>query len=85
MKALKALWDLLVFLTPHVYTDEAVFDVDDKGEWYPVCSVEDVQPGEYFKKVGKVRAFQWLWFGFVFQRDETLREFNVRGRRGNSD
>lgn len=83
MKVLKSLWHLLVFVTQHIYTDEAVFELDDKGEWQPVCSVDDVQPGEYFQKTGKVRAFQWLCFGFVFQREAELRDFNG-GRRGNS-
>lgn len=84
MKLLKTLWELLVFMTPHIYTDEAVFEQDDNGEWFPVCCVEDVQPGEFFKKTGKVRAFQWLWFGFVFMRENPLRDFENGRPRGDS-
>lgn len=84
MKLLKWLWELAVFLIPHVYTDEAVFEMDDKGEWQPVCSVADVQPGEYFQKVGKIRAFQWLCFGFMFRREAVLRDFKNGGHRGDS-
>lgn len=82
MKILKNLWANVLFMVPHISTSEVVFELADGGEWVPVCEVKNIQPGEYYEKVGKVRSFQWLWFGFDFQEEYPLRKFDNRRPRG---
>lgn len=83
MKTLRTLWEYVLFMVPHVVTSEVVFELAEGGEWVPVCDVKHVDPCQYYQKVGKVRSFQWLWFGIDFQQEHPLRDFNG-GRRGNS-
>ena len=83
MKILKNLWANVLFMVPHVVTSEVVFELAEGGEWVPVCDVKHVDPRQYYQKVGKVRSFQWLWFGIDFQQECPLRDFHG-GRRGNS-
>lgn len=82
MKILKTLWEYVLFFTPRVVTSEVVYELADGGEWVPVCEVKDIQPGEYYERVGKVRSFQWLWFGFDYLEEYPLRKFDNRRPRG---
>lgn len=87
MKILKNLWANVLFMVPHVVTSEVVFELAEGGEWVPVCDVKHVDPCQYYQKVGKVRSFQWLWFGIDFQQEHPLRDFHNNhgwGKRGNS-
>lgn len=84
MKLLKTLWHYILFVVPRITTSEVVFELADGGEWLPVCDVKHIRPGEYYQKVGRVRSFQWLWWGFDFQQECPLRKFDNRGPRGNS-
>lgn len=82
MKTLRTLWEYILFIVPHISTSEVVFELAEGGEWVPVCDVKHVDPCQYYQKVGKVRSFQWLWFGIDFQQEYPLRDF--RGNRGNT-
>ena len=48
--------NLLDLLLPRFITEEAAMELVD-GEWQPVCSMEDVEPGEVFDGVGTIKGF----------------------------
>lgn len=83
MKILKIIWEYVLFFTPRIVNEEMVFEMMEGGEWVPVCDVRDIRPGEYYQKVGKVRSFVWMWFGFDYQEEFPLRDYHG-GVRGNS-
>lgn len=84
---LKSIWAWVLFLTPRFVSYECVFEhCKDTGRWEPVCDVDEIEPGERFEKVGWVKGFEWLWFGWNYREEYPLRDFdNDRGRDGDSD
>lgn len=85
MKFFKMICRDLVYMTPRFYTEEAVFDVNEDGKWFPVCALDHLDDGDGHSglKVGFVKAFQWMSIGFAYKQETNLRPY--RGKNGDLD
>ncbi|MDQ7104195.1 hypothetical protein REA38_11605 [Serratia sp. MF2] len=55
---------LLDIILPRFIEEKVLFDYDEVIEAYlPVCSVNDLKPGEYFPMIGTIKSFNFFGIG----------------------
>lgn len=78
MKQIRDLWVFLLwvfdFLVPRFVDDECALEKDGDDYWV-VCVMSDVRPGENFDGIATMRCFAFLGFGLFPSQISEVRPF----------